>query len=704
MSQAVEIKVPSVFKGIIPLPECDVAIEHAPLNARIGQGIMAQFLFEMSNTFEKVDYLIVSRRTKVLEDQLGIWLQQTEADAKRTHYGYRLNDTGSSIYIMKPDEILGFDLPFVRVDKMLATDLETVEANVFSHLCSLTKKQRIGTGEFKNRDDWFYQWARSTGVQRFSIPARMILLSFPDELLRFERLFDSFSTDQQRRFLNLEDIEVRGVKTPPYLDWVKEYLLQYADYPMSKMHKDLDVTFTELANERGQKVLIVGPRDSAKSTHGSELYILYCICHQLERYILINSDTTEQACKHLAVIKEELVSNEKIAEKYPEAFGQGIAWKGNAIETRSGIRVEALGTRKKIRGRKFKNWRPTLIVTDDPEGDESAYSTSTREHTREWYLKGVMKAGGPTTNHVLIGSMIHQDGLVAHINRNPGWVKKIYKSIITWPSRMDLWAKWENIIRDVSRDEPEKDARKFYEENRAEMHRDADIMWEEREDLYALMLLRVTSGTASFESEKQNNPIDPTKCEWMPDLFEGKYFDELPEDDIIASASALDPSKGKKDHSGDYQGMATVSFHRKKILYVESDINRRPMAQMVERYVSFLTETRSQVGVVESDQFQELLKPEIEGSGVEENMMCPIEEITTGNVNKQMRIRRMGPWINRGRVLFRRGSPGTQLMVKQLQEFPNGDHDDGPDCLEMATRRVLQLVYGEDSDECDNPF
>ena len=59
-----------------------------------------------------------------------------------------------------------------------------------------------------------------------------------------------------------------------------------------------------------------------------------------------------------------------------------------------------------------------------------------------------------------------------------------------------------------------------------------------------------------------------------------------------------------------------------------------------------------------------------------------------------MRIRRLGPYLSSHRVRFKTGSPGTKLLVEQLQEFPIADHDDGPDALEMALRLAVEIVNG----------
>ena len=83
--------------------------------------------------------------------------------------------------------------------------------------------------------------------------------------------------------------------------------------------------------------------------------------------------------------------------------------------------------------------------------------------------------------------------------------------------------------------------------------------------------------------------------------------------------------------------------------------------------------------------------------------MLPID---TEGVNKQMRIRRLSPYINRRRVRFKRRSPGTNLLLQQLQDFPNGDHDDGPDALEMAFRGACEVIgnWENEKEGTENPF
>lgn len=47
-------------------------------------------------------------------------------------------------------------------------------------------------------------------------------------------------------------------------------------------------------------------------------------------------------------------------------------------------------------------------------------------------------------------------------------------------------------------------------------------------------------------------------------------------------------------------------------------------------------------------------------------------------------------------------SPGTRLLVDQLRQFPVGNHDDGPDALEMAIRLAAEMLRGVPNDGLGN--
>ena len=499
---------------------------------------------------------------------------------------------------------------------------------------------------------------------------------------------------------------VRESQSESILTWGKRYFPDYFELAPGRHHIELDGLLRGWTRERDVRAAIEGPRGCAKSTLLTFLYPIWATCLNLEDYIIMFAQTWDQATKYLQNISEEFESNELLAEDYPNACGQGSEWKKDGIITRNAVRIEALGAGQKVRGRRKKSKRPTSLLVDDPEGDEAAYSSRIRDTIRNWATKGVFKAGGPGTNILIAGTVIHRECLVSHCGQLPGWRSVKYKAITSWPDRMDLWDKWERIlIGDPGN--PEKalrDSRDFFEEHKAEMEAGAEVLWPELEDLYALMFMRASEGHTSFESEKQNNPIDPSKCEWGPDLFEGDdiWFDEWPENPQCVTM-ALDPSKGKSDKQGDYQASVSLMVGNDGCLYFDADISRRPVKEMMTTFLDIGEDLQPDRAVVEDVTFQELVLTEIEEQALERHILFPVEGIATGGVNKIARIRRLGPYISRRRIKFKKRSIGAQRLRRQLMDVPNGDFDDGPDAAEMAVRCAQTLLRDAQSGGVEDP-
>jgi predicted phage terminase large subunit-like protein len=219
------------------------------------------------------------------------------------------------------------------------------------------------------------------------------------------------------------------------------------------------------------------------------------------------------------------------------------------------------------------------------------------------------------------------------------------------------------------------------------MEAGAKVLWPERENLKALMMMRVTGSLRAFESEKQNNPVDPSKCDWPESCFTGSdiFFSKWPTD-LTATVCALDPSMGKTDKSGDFQAMVKVGIDANQNYWVDCDMGRTVIDGCIDKYVEWSRGTDK--AVCEADQFEEILQKDIVRRCGELGVDMKIHEpILTQGINKNMRIRRISPLITRRRMRFRR-STGTSELIRQLQDFPNGQYDDGPDALEMACRTL----------------
>ena len=214
---------------------------------------------------------------------------------------------------------------------------------------------------------------------------------------------------------------------------------------------------------------MIAPRGSGKSAWASFAYPFYAAVNGLEPFIQIISDTAGQAREWLENIRNELEDNERLAQDYPAVCDPGPVWRQDRLVLRNGVVISALGTGSKIRGRRNRAQRPTLLILDDPENDEHVTSAIRRERSKRWFDRAVMNAGTPATNILVLGTTLHADCLVMKLKRSAGWRTRTFQSIVEWPKRMDLWEAWEALLNDWEDPEREAKALAFYDANREAM-------------------------------------------------------------------------------------------------------------------------------------------------------------------------------------------------------------------------------------------
>jgi len=519
---------------------------------------------------------------------------------------------------------------------------------------------------------------------------------FPENLtVRMFRWLNQMLTQKIRREQSIGEYRYdRNLLT-----WGKHYLPGYFVRKPSRMHEWLSEQLQQIHETRGTKLNVIGPRGGAKSTLGSLCYVLRAAVEGWERYIWIISDTKDQARTHLENLKHELLENRRLAKGYPRSVGRGPQWRATSITLQNGVVIESFGTGQSLRGRRHQENRPTLIICDDLENDSHMQSVAQREASRQWFEGTLLKAGTKETNVINLATALHRDALAMRLNRTPGWESQVFQAITKWPDNTQLWNDWETIYSDVENPTAKRQAWNYYQKNRAAMDAGAELLWPEEEDLYTLMKMRVEAGHTAFNREKQSSPVDPERCEWPEEYFgEHLWFDEWPAH-LLCRVMALDPSKGRDSRHGDYSAFVVLGVDRHGVLHVEADLARRPTPQIVADGVVLCQRFGVAAFGVEANQFQELLADEFTRAlaehGLRDCQPCAIHN----SVNKQLRIRRLGPYLSQRRFRFHKTSPGTQLVVDQLRDFPLGSHDDGPDALEMALRLVEEFCSGHTRDD-----
>jgi len=489
-------------------------------------------------------------------------------------------------------------------------------------------------------------------------------------------------------------LSVRSGATLPHIeDWGREYFPSYFTRPPSLMHLEMIEILHECVRERttGTKEAMIAPRKGAKTTWCSKVFPLYCLCHDIEKYMLLIGDTSSQSQENLEAMKHELTTNEKLMAAYPHATGEGSVWNVDQIVTRNEIKVRALGAGMKFRGRTFRNYRAGLIVIDDLDNDEDVLSEDLRAKMWKWLTRVLIPMGTDATNILFIGTALHEDDTIHRVQKTGEWEFRKFRALISEPTNTALWDEWRALFLDF--EEPNAKRRQarayqFYCEHRDEMDIGAKLLWPEFEPLYSLMCYRTAYGEAGFLSEKQGDPSADGATEWPAELFAGDlYFQKWPK--CIHRVMALDPSKGKTDQS-DFSAYVELGLAEDGFLYIDADIKRRDATRIVEDGCDRAAIFRPDLFIVEYNQFQELLGIEFERMAAERGTILPLHGIT--NVTKkETRIRRLGPWFRLRKVRFKADSPGVETLLSQLRQFPRAKHDDGPDALDMAVEGIKYL-------------
>ncbi|GMU38246.1 MAG: phage terminase large subunit family protein [Phycisphaerae bacterium] len=299
------------------------------------------------------------------------------------------------------------------------------------------------------------------------------------------------------------------------------------------------------------------PRGSGK-TSLCETACLWALVYGHREFVALIGSDEDHAENMLDSIKVELETNDLLHDDFPEAcfpiralegihqraagqLYQGkqthIGWTAKEIvlptipgSRASGAIICVAGITGRIRGMKHKradgsSVRPSLVLIDDPQTDESARSPS-QCAARERILAGaILGLAGPGRKiaGLMALTVVRPEDLADRIldrDKHPQWQGERTKMVYAFPANEALWARYAELWREGMRaDRGATEAREFYRANREAMDEGAVIAWPERhhpDELSAIqhaMNLRLDRGDAAFWAEYQNEPLPEVQAD-----------------------------------------------------------------------------------------------------------------------------------------------------------------------------------------------
>ena len=418
----------------------------------------------------------------------------------------------------------------------------------------------------------------------------------------------------------------------------------------AKFHEEL---YTILLTE--QYAAIAAPREHAKSTCVSVIFVLYCVCYKLRRYVVLIGDTQPNAALQLAAVKEELESNAELRADFGNLVGDK-KWDVNDCRTTTGITLGARGAGQSMRGLRFRLYRPDLVICDDMENEEDVNNPETREKLERWFVGTVLNLGKKCQVFV-IGTILHYDGLLAKL-LDPEKFKKFVK--------------------------------RRYEAVDQEWHPET-VLWPAKWDIESLHEKEEVIGSVMFNQEFRNLPISEStqifKEEWITrHAFRREELVGKP----TVKISYNDPAISQKS-TADYFASVTIDVDDKGFIYVtRAEQDRMPFTKQIEFILRRADEEQPMVIGIEDQAYQAALKQAIEDASRESGRYLNVVGVPH-LTDKFLRISTMSPLVENGTI--RLCLDGTQKTLISQLLFLGKIKDDLADALEGAVELARRYNF-----------
>ena len=340
-------------------------------------------------------------------------------------------------------------------------------------------------------------------------------------------------------------------------------------------------------------------------------------------------------------------------------FGRGLSEDNTAADdwsTTAGGGMSTAGVGGPMTGRGAH-----LLIIDDPvKNAEEALSATTRENHWDWWQSTAstrLEPGG-----VVIGIMTrwHEDDIFGRLLKGGGQIRRLTLPALAEPG-------------DVLGRQP------------------GEALWPERYPVARLEQMRRERSEYWWRSMFQQRPGKWGESKWGQYLGDKITAARWP-DAFEFGVVAVDPSLGADDRKGDYSAIVFVGRASGR-LWVDADIRRRSETEIAADAVGMYAKQKANLMILEGNGFQRVLGESFQSAAMSHGIMLPLQTIVnTGN--KILRLSSLGPLLAADMFRFS-DTPGSRLLLDQLGEFPRGDHDDGPDALEMAVRTLNGIAATE---------
>lgn len=451
-----------------------------------------------------------------------------------------------------------------------------------------------------------------------------------------------------------------------------------------KVHEE----WWELCCSDHRNIAIAAPRRHAKSTAITLSYILASVLFRASKFVIICSDTESQATLFLGDIKQQLIENEDIVSLFGIKKFVKLAETDIIVEMEDGykFRIMAKGAEQKLRGLKWDNLRPDLIVCDDMENDEAVVNADRREKFRRWFYGALLPCRASKSKVIIVGTILHMDSLLERIMQ-PQRGKKII----------------EDLKEYSDENKPTWKAVKY----RAHNEDFSKILWADMWPKEKLQLERqsfLEQGLPDvYSREFLNYPIDESTS-----YFKRDDFLPLTNEDVealdnkrVVYYSAVDFAVSTHDRA-DYTVIATVAVNSDgELLVIDIRRGRWDASEIIEQMFSVHLRYKPELFVVEQGAIQKAIGPflsremQVRGKYLNLYPMTPTKDKVSRARSLQARMRAGGIRFDKERFWY-------DALEDEMARFPKDRHDDQVDALSWIGLSLDKITEAPTQEEVED--
>lgn len=439
----------------------------------------------------------------------------------------------------------------------------------------------------------------------------------------------------------------------------------------------------ELFCSDAPNVAIAAPRGHAKTTALTHTFTLASVLFREREYVLVVSDTITQACGFLGDMKREIMENEQIRSLFKI--------KGLIKDTEDDFivvcddghmfRISAKGAEQKLRGLKWNNKRPDLIVCDDLENDEIVMNKDRRMKFKRWYYGALLPCRSRYGIVRYVGTILHNDSLLESL----------------MPKRMEKTTRVDDLKTWSVRKNPAWISVKY----RAHNPDFSAILWESRYDKDFFVQKRneyIEQGLPDvYSQEYLNVPLDESLAYFrrtdMRDLTdEDRNVFQLPDWKRRFNFYVGTDLAVSEKEVADWSVFVVAAMDEKGYLWIIDIIRERMDSQEIVETLLKLERLYEPVAItMEKGQIEKAIGPFLRQRMLETGTFPQITTVAP-SVDKLTRARSIQARMRAGGVKFDKAADWFYDFEDEAVLFPRGKHDDQVDALAYVGLIVDRLI------------